>query len=191
MINFDKIKKILSSSSIQFYTYTPKSNKPKNLILKRIQGNYSESEITDELKEYNIPNVNITKVAKIYFNKSKNPDFHHYLVQLTPVSDTIALKKIKYLANQKIRWENFKRKDIFQCKNCQRVGQTSACCNLTYRCVKCTKSHDPGKCDIVTNSDKSALECVNCGQKGHPASFKGCPFLKYSQKKITSVIKIN
>ena len=176
---FDKVGTIFKSNNILFYTYTPKSKKPKNLVLKGINGNHKDEDILSEINEHNIASVKITKLSKIYFSKRKNPDFYHYLVQVSPDSDTNALRQIRHLAHQRIRWENLRRNNIFQCKNCQRVGHTSACCNLAYRCVKCTKSHAPGKCETTKDSEKTVLECVNCGEKGHPASYKGCPFLKY------------
>ena len=182
LATYNKSKTVLSTNNKPFYTYTPKSNKPKNLIIKGIHGNYTDNEILTEIKSLNIPSVNITKLSKIYFNKRQNPVYYHYLLQITPDSDANALKQINNIAHQKIRWENLKRNKVFQCKNCQRVGHTSACCSLPYRCVKCAKSHDPGNCEIAVNSDKSVLQCANCGESGHPASYMGCPFLKYAQK---------
>ena len=54
---------------IRHYTYTPKSLKPKNIILKGIRGKFSETEIFTEINELNIPDIRIKKVSKIDFNK--------------------------------------------------------------------------------------------------------------------------
>lgn len=69
--SFNIIKNLLISKNAKFFTYTPKSNKPKNLVLKGIHGNFPENEILAELKELNLPQTNILKVSKIIFNKKK------------------------------------------------------------------------------------------------------------------------
>ena len=76
-------------------------------------------------------------------------------------------------------WEPLRKKNVFQCTNCQRIGHSSANCHLQYRCVKCSKSHNPGECEIPKeNTNKDILYCVNCKSNGLPASYKGCPFYK-------------
>lgn len=40
------------------------------------------------------------------------------------------------------------------------------------------KIHGPGKCEIKADTAKEQLRCTNCGQIGHPASYKACPYLK-------------
>ncbi|CAB0039758.1 unnamed protein product [Trichogramma brassicae] len=60
-------------------------------------------------------------------------------------------------------------------------------------CVKCTHEHEPGQCNIPkNNTDKEKLQCVNCLNFGHPASYLGCPYiqehlaLKVSNKNSTA-----
>lgn len=178
---YDVIKNILVEAKLRFYTYTPKNCKPKNIILKGVKGDFNETQILKELNEKEFSNIEIKKVTKIIFNKKK-PDLYHFLIQLSPNSDTAELYKIKYLAHQKIWWETLRKKKIFQCKNCQRIGHTSANCHLGYRCVKCSKSHKYGECEIKELAEKQKIYCVNCDEYGHPASYKGCPFIKEVQK---------
>lgn len=73
------------------------------------------------------------------------------------------------------------KKAVHQCRKCQRVGHTSSNCELDYRCVKCNVPHGPGECKIDKGeTDRSKLFCVNCKTYGHPASYRGCSFLKFS-----------
>ncbi|OXU16259.1 hypothetical protein TSAR_009039 [Trichomalopsis sarcophagae] len=98
-------------------------------------------------------------------------------------SDSTAndLTAIKSLAYQRIKWELLRKKEIYQCRKCQRLGHTSSNCGLKYRCVKCKNDHKPGECGIAKESvNKSALYRVNCEEYGHPASYRGCPFIKFS-----------
>lgn len=46
---------------------------------------------------------------------------------------------------------------------------------MEYRCVKCGENHTPGECSIKKEDPKECLRCVLCNEKGHPASYKGCP----------------
>lgn len=82
------------------------------------------------------------------------------------------------LAYQTVRWEQLKKKKIFQCKNCQRIGHASSNCNMNFRCVKCAQSHGPKSCPLEKTSSREKLLCANCGNAGHPASYHGCPYIK-------------
>lgn len=177
----------LRANKIQHYTFTPKHTKPKSIILKGVKGNFSTEEIKSEIDELKIPNLRIIKVNKFNYNKT-DPEKFHYLIQVAAESKTAELFKVKTLAYQRVRWEHLKRQAIFQCKNCQRLGHASKNCSLNYRCVKCAQSHEPGKCPITALDNRAALKCANCNQSGHPASYKGCQFIKFAmdQKKLHS-----
>ncbi|EZA52006.1 hypothetical protein X777_09440 [Ooceraea biroi] len=47
------------------------------------------------------------------------------------------------ICNQVIRWEKLRRKNVIQCRRCQRIGPSTANCNLKFRCVKCKGNHNP------------------------------------------------
>ena len=154
--------------------------------MKGINGDYTADEIKNEILELKLQNIHIIKVSKINFNKNK-PDLYHFLIQLTSDSSPTELTKIKSIACQKAKWEPLKKKEIYQCRKCQRVGHSSINCPRKYRCVKCKDSHDPGQCKIdKETAEKKNLYCVNCESFGHPASYRGCPFLQFASniKKI-------
>lgn len=184
---------------MHFYSFTPKCMKPKTMVLKRVKGGFEENNIIEEINRYDLPNVKLFKVAKMIFNK-QIPENYHFIIQITQESIISELKSIKIIAHQKVRWEFIKKKKIYQCKNCQRLGHASASCNLPYRCVKCAETHPKGECKISTQDQKTNLRCANCGGQGHPANYKGCPFYKYANniliqgrkeesKKIQQVIR--
>lgn len=86
-----------------------------------------------------------------------------------------------------VSWGTLKKKGVFQYRNCQRIGHASSNCSLDFRCVKCDESHEPGKCTISTKTDTTNLKCANCGQNGHPASYKGCSYLKIHKNLINEM----
>lgn len=171
----------LSEIGIQFFTYTPKGSRPKSILIKGIKGNFDLDYIKKEILDLQIPNVDILNISRFSYDK-KQPEKYHHLIQLSADSKTAELFKIKALAYQKVKWEHLRRQPLFQCKKCQRLGHASKNCHLQYRCVKCAQSHEPGACAINLQDGREALKCANCGSTGHPASYKGCPFIKFAMK---------
>lgn len=118
-------------------------------------------------------------VKKVVFNKKK-PENSNYIIQVSNDSYLAEIKKIKYLAYQKPKWEHLKKTQLFQCKRCQRFGHASSNCQLPFQCVKCSESHAPGECPLKETDNKEHLKCANCGMMGHPATYRGCFFSKSS-----------
>lgn len=179
--NHEEIINMLIINKKKFHSYTPKSEKIKTLVLKGIRGGYDENEIKAELDELNLNDVKITKVSKLQFDRSK-PHIYHFLVQLDKDSNPAGIVKTEYILNQKIKWERLRKKPIFQCKKCQRIGHASSNCHLDFRCVKCAETHEPGKCKINKVANKEAVKCANCGKTGHPASYRGCTYIAEALK---------
>lgn len=69
----------------------------------------------------------------------------------------------------------YKKREVLQCKRCQRFGHSKNQCLRPYRCVKCGKEHPTSTCTKTRDTDAT---CANCQEK-HPASYKGC--IKYQQ----------
>lgn len=172
-----KIREALGAKKLEFFTYTPKNEKPKSLILKGVKGYFSAEDIKSELIELALPGVEILSVKNFHYDKNQI-DKHHHIIQLSSNSPTADLFKIKTLAYQRVKWEKLRKPLIYQCRRCQRVGHSSKNCHLEFRCVKCAQAHGPGKCAINKAGGKELLTCSNCGQTGHPASYRGCPYIK-------------
>ena len=192
---YNKIKLLLTEKSINFYTYTPKQEKKKSIVLKGINAEYTDNEIKEELTALKIDNVTIIKVEKMKF-RNKNDDFLHrnYIVQLSNDSDLSALTKTRTLLQQVIYWQPLRRSKVFQCYKCQRVGHASSNCVLKSRCVKCAETHGKGEC-LLKEKVNENVKCANCGQ-AHPASYRGCPYLLFAEEKIkennaTKSVKVN
>ena len=169
----------------------PQNLKPKSIILKGIRGNFNIEDIKQEIVDLNILELEITNLSKFVFDKT-HPESYHNLLQVLHNSKTRELFKIKTIAFQRVRWEHLRRPIIFQCRKCQRLGHTSKNCFLQYRCVKCANNHESGRCPISKEDDRTQLKCANCGQEGHPASYKGCPYIKFAmeQKKMVKTAKV-
>lgn len=133
------------------------------------------------MQQLNIEDLNFLKVTHFTTKRSvaENIPLSIFLVQLDANCQFHKLQKVNRLCHHVISWEKLKKKDIIQCKKCQRLGHVASNCNMKYRCVKCNEQHDPGNCklskeDIVS---KEKLYCATCKNFGHPASYCGCPIL--------------
>jgi hypothetical protein len=72
------------------------------------------------------------------------------------------------------------KREIKQCKNCQKYGHTKQYCYRRLRCVKCTGDHHTSQCNRQGKS--SNVKCVNC-LGIHPANYKGYTIHKEIQKR--------
>ena len=72
------------------------------------------------------------------------------------------------------------KKEIMQCKRCQRYGHTQKYFNHIFRCVKCAGTHPTNQC---RKSPETPAKCIHC-QGDYPANYKGCSAYKtlYSNK---------
>lgn len=182
---------LLKESNQNFFTYTPKEEKPTNLIIKNLDPSFDEEDIKTALTALNLKDLEIVKIFKLNI---KIPNKAIWLLQINKI-DLKEILNVKYLLNQRIRITKFKNSGIIQCKNCQRFGHIASKCDMPYRCVKCKNTHEPGECSKpkkgkdATNRIEAAIlnndgtlsqklddipECINCGKPGHPANYKKC-----------------
>ncbi|KAK2582805.1 hypothetical protein KPH14_008894 [Odynerus spinipes] len=184
--SYEKIIEILLLNKKLYYTYTVRSKKPKSLVLKGVNGGYTAEMVREEIESLNLENLKIEKVSEVTFNKNSPRKATHFLVQISQDSTVTELMKTKVFFYQVVKWEYLRKGKIFQCKRCQRLGHASSNCMLPYRCVKCGGDHGPNACKITTTQQKENLKCANCGQNGHPASYKGCIYYKHALSMINS-----
>lgn len=185
------IRSALKKANIKYYTYTPTQEKNKLIILKGISSEYNKEEVMNDIAELNIPNVTTMKIIQLGNKESSSktndnkPYTATYLIQVTKDSVIKNLINTKKILQQDVRWETYRKNKVFQCRNCQRVGHSSAGCGLGYRCVKCLDEHEPGKCPR-NGADKKTTKpsCVNCNKEGHAANYRGCPYLMFAQEKL-------
>lgn len=189
-----KILGVLKINKCTYYTFTPRSEKPTSLIIKGINGKFTDEIILQEINDNIEDKTKVKKVSKFYYSR-KNSNRYFHLVQVESNKPTKDITSIPALAYQEIKWDLLRRKKLFQCKNCQRLGHASVNCQLPFRCVKCAGNHGPQKCPLEKTASKDQLLCANCNQRGHPASYEGCLYITvindyYNKKKNDKKSKI-
>lgn len=169
---------LLREKEVPSYSFTPKEFKQVSLILRGLCNGTEAEEVKNTLEAV-VPNT-VYKVNKFTtkYSLKNNSDTGLFLVSLIPGKRDTDILNIKYLQSQVVRWEKPKKKEEeIQCRRCQKWGHVARNCNAMFKCVKCEKKHAPGECLRKQNEDSSPF-CVNCGETGHPANWKGCPIYK-------------
>jgi PAX-interacting protein 1 len=173
---------MLKENKVNYFTYTPKDEKPVSLMIKNMGEMYEAGEIHAAI---------IQKYSEIKVLLVRHLRNHNWLVQLQDSESAEQLKKFRGLLGLGIRVEKYKGAKVLQCKNCQRYNHLAINCNMPHRCIKCTGQHEPGQCpnpgkgsEELTTIDENGItkvvkvapaKCCNCG-KDHPANFSGCEY---------------
>lgn len=170
-------KDLMLRNNIKFYSYTPKSLRPYNVVVKGLSGDYEEEDVRGHLRDLKLQ-LELIKVTHIGANR--------WLLQLGRQSDLEGLYRVKYFLHCRVYMTKYKKSGITQCFNCQRFGHVAVNCKMTFRCVKCASTHTPGKCAIlsleeeaenpdVERPERPPIKCVNCNALGHSAGSLQCP----------------
>lgn len=169
-----KLMKMIKEDAVKAFTYSTTVNTTTFRILKGVHNSYIPMEIQEDIEE-------LTQVKCEVFQMKMNNGgtirvLDMFRVKFDTPQEATKVGQVQYVLNQKVRWEIPNKTDIIQCYSCQNFGHVSANCTLDPRCVKCQKSHKRDECELdkPENASMKAF-CVNCGEVGHPASFKGCP----------------
>ena len=95
--------------------------------------------------------------------------------RVTKKENNKEIYNVNWLMNSTVKFEPpLVKKEIVQCKRCQRYGYTQKYCNHNFRCVKCAGNHPTDQC---TKSPETPAKCIHC-QGEHPANYKGCSAYK-------------
>ncbi|KAJ2938493.1 hypothetical protein O0L34_g12987 [Tuta absoluta] len=171
---YKTIREKFVEDNISHYTYALKSERPYRVVLRGLHSSEETSVISNELKEHG---HDVRQVVNARHRKTKEP-LPLFYVDLEPKENNKEIFNIKRLNYTVVSFEApYKKKEVLQCKRCQRFGHSKNQCYRPFRCVKCGDEHPTASC---TKSPQTEATCANCSEK-HPASYKGC--LKYKQYK--------
>lgn len=178
----------MEKAEANFFTFTPKGTKTKSVLLKGLNADIDTQLIYEELRKYEDTDLKFLKISKFATKKSIKEKYSlpMFIVQISADSNINKLKTIKTLLHLCITWDQLRRPEITQCRNCQGFFHSAANCFLPAKCVKCNKEHERGKCpmEAVSAEEKDKLFCVLCNKYGHPASYRGCEIYKKLQQKL-------
>ena len=174
--DYRKITNILSENKKPYYTYLLKEDKKIYAVLKGLSKNEFIPLIKEDLLHRGLNDENV-EIVQMKSRKDGKPLSFFQIKTTDP-----KIFNIQRLLDLVVTIEP-KRKPLGppQCYNCQRLGHTQSLCSMPPRCVKCAGNHPSKTCQLTKPEDpikESNATCVNCENKGHPASYKGCPAYK-------------
>lgn len=171
---YKTIRENLIKNNINHYTYQLKSERAYRIVIKGLHASENIEEIKEELQAKGHAVRQIVNVLH-RLTKEKLPI---YFVDLEPQANNKDVFNLKFINHVKVKIEPpYKKKEVLQCKRCQRFGHCKNQCFRPFRCVKCGDDHPTSIC---TKTPETEAVCANCQGK-HPASYKGC--IKYKQYK--------
>lgn len=171
---YKSIRENFISDNISHYTYMLKSERPYRVVLRGLHSSEDTTEIKEKLKEHG---HEVRQIVNVRHRTSKEP-LPLFYVDLEPKPSNKDIFNLKFLNHMKVSFEPpYKKKEIIQCKRCQRFGHSKNQCYRPFRCVKCGEDHPTSTCKKTKDTEAT---CANCQQK-HPASYRGC--VKYKQYK--------
>ncbi|CAG4974695.1 unnamed protein product [Colias eurytheme] len=174
---YKTIREKFIANNISHYTYQLKCERAYRVVVRGLHASEDTAQIAKELS--NIGHE-VRQVVNVRHRATKEP-LPTFYVDLEPKSNNKDIFKVKYLNNMKITIEApYKKKEILQCKRCQRFGHSKNQCYRPFRCVKCGKDHPTSSC---TKKPDTEATCANCEEK-HPASYKGCSIYKQYKERI-------
>ncbi|KAI4473241.1 hypothetical protein M0804_015429 [Polistes exclamans] len=106
----------------------------------------------------------------------------HPDLSITNPEAAISINRIPgFNKTESVKWKRLRKKEIFQCKRCQRVGYVSKNCTLQFRCVICDGNHGPinvdNVCPVSKDNTYGKFKCIYCGISDHPVKYGKCPYL--------------
>lgn len=172
--SYKTIRDNLILNNINHYTYKLKSERAYRVVIRGLHA----TESTDIIKEELQAKGHLVRQIVNVLHRVTKEKLPLYFIDLEPHINNKDVFNIKYINNVKVTIEApYKKKEVLQCKRCQRFGHSKNQCFRPFRCVKCGNDHPTNTC---TKTPDTEAACANCQGK-HPASYKGC--MKYKQYK--------
>lgn len=170
-------------SNVSYFTHRLKEERPFRVVLRNVHHSATKEDITHDLADLGYV---VENVANIKHAKTKVP-LPMFFVDLKPNENNKSIYQVTKMGNKIVKFEPpNKKREVPQCKKCQRFGHTQNNCGRAFRCVKCLENHPTSECKKTR--DVPAF-CVNCGED-HPANYRGCEvYKKLLQKRFPTLRK--
>lgn len=165
------------SKNVSYFTHLLKQERTFRVVLKNVHYSTPYEDIIEDLADLGYEAVN---VHNIKHGKTKEP-LSMFFIDLKNDPNNKNIYSVTKMGNKIVHFEPpNKKREIPQCKRCQRFGHTQHNCGRLFRCVKCTGNHSTKSC-LKTNRETPAT-CTNCGEN-HPANYKGCQVYRHLLEK--------
>jgi hypothetical protein len=176
------IREKFLACNINHYTYRLKHERAYRVVMRGVHHTEDKELMKNELEARG---HKVRSITNVMHRATKEP-LALFFIDLEPNTNNKDIFSITHLLHCIVKFEApYKKREVVQCKRCQRFGHTKNFCNRPYRCVKCSGDHSTECCKKSSNT---AAVCINCGDS-HPASYKGCKMYQQYKSKIFQPIR--
>ncbi|GBN39763.1 hypothetical protein AVEN_110052-1 [Araneus ventricosus] len=158
-------------------------DRPIKVVIRDLPISVETSEIIQSLEEKGYT-IGRASQMKSYKEKALLP---LYLIDVKKIGNYTNIFNEKQICCFRVKVVPYrKRKKAIICYNCSGFYHSVKNCHMHPRCIKCNGQHATRDCSIKEKIEEPT--CINCGEKGHLAAWKGCkahPLIqKNSDRKI-------
>lgn len=167
--DYRALTKTLEIEKTPYFTYMLPEEKKIHAVIRGLPVETTPKEICDELRLH-YRDVEVTQMT----NKRTHNPMPLFLVKTSDQGIWDIERMWKLDVKIEAKKKPFQQQ---QCYRCQQFGHTQSRCTFPETCVKCAQNHRSSACPLPAYSKETGrtATCVNCGEKGHPASYRGCP----------------
>ncbi|GBN21097.1 hypothetical protein AVEN_152748-1, partial [Araneus ventricosus] len=165
-----EISNFCRTQGYDFHVIKPASKRLVKAVIKNLPPDHDVDNIKSFLKnELNFPVERVIQLTKL---RTRKP-LPFYLVELQQTPKSKEIFDIKHINYLKVEVQIYKGRNIVnQCYKCNWYHHKAGECESKARCLKCAEPHETNKCSITERIPNP--KCINCGETGHVASFRGC-----------------
>ncbi|GBO40166.1 hypothetical protein AVEN_165096-1 [Araneus ventricosus] len=104
-----------------------------------------------------------------------------YLIEVKKEGNYQNIYNVKDIGYVIVKIEPYRRRNKATiCFNCSGFHHSARNCHQKPRCIKCNGTHPTREC-VITEKIENPV-CINCGEKGHLAAWRGCKALPVIRK---------
>ncbi|GFX69702.1 RNA-directed DNA polymerase from mobile element jockey [Trichonephila clavipes] len=167
---YHELNRILELRKYEFYSITPKSERPIKVLIKGLPKDSKTLDIYNDLLDLGFTVDRVSQLTGRITNQLL-PVFMVTLPRKINNANIIKVNKLSYLT---VTVEGY---DSNQCYQCQKFNYTASNCHIKPKCLKCGEAHQTADCQI---KKVDTMYGVNCD--GHMANYSKCPLYPKPRK---------
>ncbi|GBM92786.1 Nucleic-acid-binding protein from transposon X-element [Araneus ventricosus] len=171
------IVQLLTEKKEEFILLEATKDRPIKVVLKGLQAETDTADIVEDLRNKVFAINRISPMKNYKLQKSLDM----FLLEVKKEGNYQNIYNVKEIGYVIVRIEQYRSKNKATiCFNCSGFHHSARNCHQKHRCIKCNGEHPTRECGITEKIENSV--CINCGEKGHLAAWRGCKALPVISK---------
>ncbi|CAL1277939.1 unnamed protein product [Larinioides sclopetarius] len=172
-----EIISILKKKNREFILKETYGERPLKVVVRELPPDFDRDLIKDALENKGYT-INRVVQMKNYKEKKLLPLFLVDVKRTGNYKNIFQESTISYYLAKIVPYRRRNKPTI--CYNCAGYFHSAKNCHMHTRCIKCNGQHPTRDCNIKEKITDPV--CINCGEKGHLAAWKGCKALPQLSK---------